>query len=129
MSKSDFLENKLLDHVLRNTAYTPPATVYVGLFTVAPSDAGGGTEVPSTNAYARQAATFAAASGGSTSNSVAITFPTATPAGWNTVTHFGIFDASSGGNLLRWGALVPSKTIGVGDALTIPIGNLVCTED
>ena len=130
MSKSDYLENKILDHVLRNVAYTSPTTVYVGLFTAAPSEAGGGTEVViGSNGYTRMAATFAVASGGSTSNSVAITFPTATPGAWNTVTHFGIFDAASSGNLLRWGALVPSKTIGIGDALTIPQGNLVCTED
>jgi hypothetical protein len=66
--KSDYLENKILDHVLRNTAYTSPTTVYVGLYTAAPTDAGGGTEV-SGNGYAREAATFSVASGGATANS------------------------------------------------------------
>lgn len=128
MSKTDFLENKLLDHVLRNVAYTPPAAVYCGLFTAAPGEGGGGTEV-SGNAYARQAVTFSAASGGASSNSATVTFPAATPSGWGAVTHFGIFDAATSGNLLRYGALQPSKTVGVGDALSFPATQLVCTED
>ena len=53
---TDFLENKIIDHMLRNQAYTPPTTVYVALFTTATTDAGGGTEV-SGGAYARQAVT------------------------------------------------------------------------
>lgn len=128
MSKTDYLENKILDHVLRNVAYTSPTTVYMGLFTVAPSDAGGGTEV-SGNAYARQAVTFGAAASGSSSNTSAVNFPTATPAGWNQVTHWALFDASSGGNMLHWGALVQYKTIAAGDSIDFPIGNVVVTED
>lgn len=125
--KSDFLENELLDHVLRNSAYTPPATVYAGLYTAAPTDAGGGTEV-SGNAYARTAITFAVASGGATSNSADVTFPT--PSGsWGTVTHFGVFDASSGGNLLYWGALSASQAIASGNIVKFPSGDIDVTED
>jgi hypothetical protein len=129
MSKSDFLENKLLDHMLGKTAYTMP-TVYVGLYTAAPTDAGGGTEV-SGGAYARVAttgATWNAASAGSSSNAAAVTFPTAS-ASWGTVTHFGLFDAASAGNMLRWGALTTSKTVGNGDTPSFGIGTLVLTED
>ena len=125
-SKTDYLENKILDHVLRNTAYTSPTTVYVGLFTAAPSDAGGGTEV-SGNGYAREAVTFSAASGGATANSGLITFDT--PSGsWGTVTHFGIFDALTTGNLLYWGALSQSELVNTGNVVTIPIGDLDITE-
>lgn len=130
--KSDYLENKLLDHVLNATTYTSPVTLYFALFTAAPTDAGGGTEV-STNNYARKSMTanttnFPAASGGSVANGVAITF--ATPSGsWGTITHFGIFDASTSGNLLYWGALTTSKAPGNGDVVSFAIGALTITED
>lgn len=126
--KSDYLENKVLDHVLRNTAYTPAATIYVGLYTAAPSDSGGGTEL-SGNGYSRQSCAFSAASGGATANSGSVTFGPNTTANWGTVTHFGLFDASSGGNLLYWGALASSKVVEVGDSLVFGAGDLDVTED
>lgn len=130
---SDYLENKLLDHVLGGPDYTRPATVYVALFTVAPTDAGGGTEVTS-NAYARVAVTnnatnFPAASGGAKSNGTVISFPTPTPGGWGTVVAVGIYDASSGGNLLKWGDLAAAKAINAGDPVSFPIGDLDFTHD
>lgn len=124
--KSDYLENELLDHVLGVAAYTAP-TPYVALYTAAPTDAGGGTEV-SGGGYAREAATFGAASGGSASNSAIVDFGTTTGA-WGTVTHFGIFDALTAGNLLYWGALTSSKTVESGDPVSFPIGDLTVTED
>jgi hypothetical protein len=124
--KSDYLENKILDHTLRNTAYTSPTTVYVGLFTVAPTDAGGGTEV-SGGAYARQSVAFDAASGGATANSALITFPTATAA-WGTVVAFGIFDQLTGGNLLYWGTIT-SQAVADTNTATIAAGAIDITED
>lgn len=127
MSKSNYLEDKILDHVLRNTAYTSPSAVYCALYTAAPSDAGGGTEV-SGNDYARTAITFGAASGGAIANSAPVEFPT--PSGsWGTVTHFGVFDASTAGNLLYWGALTASQVIASGNDVTFPIGDIDITED
>ena len=107
-SKSDFLELEILDHVLGNAAYTAPANIHVALFTAAPTDAGGGTEVTG-GSYARVSVTnnatnFPAAASGLKQNGTAITFPTAT-ADWGTVVAFGLFDAGSGGNLLYWGWL------------------------
>jgi hypothetical protein len=107
-SKSNFLENELLDHWLGAAAYTAPANVFIGLFTVAPTDAGGGTEVTG-GAYARvqvanNATQWPAASGGSKSNANAINFAQAS-ADWGTVVAFGIFDALTSGNLLAWGWL------------------------
>jgi hypothetical protein len=133
MSKSNYLENALLDHHLGGPDYTRPGTVYVALFSAAPSDAGGGTEL-SGNGYARKAVTnnatnWPAASGGSKSNGVEIRFDAATGSNWAAATHFGIFDASSGGNLLRWGALSASVTVNVGDDARFAPGALVCTED
>lgn len=90
-----------------------------------PNDNNSGTEV-SGGAYAREAATFSAPVGGVTSNSVDITFTQAT-ASWGTVTHFGILDASSGGNLLYHGALTTAKTVDNGDIFKFTSGNLSVT--
>lgn len=126
---TDYLENKIIDWLLRGQAYTPPATVYIGLLTAAPSDSAAGTEV-SGGSYARVAVTSnatnwnssdgdndAASTGsdGTTENDVGITFPAPT-ANWGSVTHFGLYDAASGGNLLIWSALTTAKTINNGDA-------------
>jgi hypothetical protein len=130
--KSDFLELELLDHVLGNAAYTAPATVYLALFTAAPSDAGGGTEV-ATGSYARKAVTnnatnWPAATSGTKTLNVAQSFVAAT-ANWGTITHFGIFDASTSGNLLYWGTITPNKAVNNGDTASFAIGAIVVTED
>ena len=122
---SDFAEDLLLDWAMTNGAATRPTAWYVALFTAAPSDSGGGTEV-STGAYARQSVTFSAASGGTTSNSGTVSF-TASGASWGTITHVGIFDALTTGNLLWHGALTASKTIDDGDTLQFDAGNIDLT--
>ncbi|MGE4164285.1 MAG: hypothetical protein AB7G23_21420 [Vicinamibacterales bacterium] len=122
---SNYLETALFNEVLRATNYAPPTTVYVGLFTSDPTDAGTGTEVTG-GAYARQAVTFGAPTDGAGSNSAAVTFPQAT-ANWGTVSHFGIFDASTAGNLLLHGQLTASKTVNAGDVFTFPTGQLTVT--
>ena len=124
---TDFMENKIIDHMLRAQAYTPPATVYVALFTSAPRDAGGGTEV-SGGAYARQAVTLDAAAGGASSNSADITFPQAT-ADWGTVTHLALMDALTGGNMLMHSPLDASKTVNNGDTFKFEAGDLDVTVD
>lgn len=125
---SDYLEQKLLEHVFKNTPYTQPSTVYLALFTSATDDAAGGTEV-SGNGYGRQPITFGAAANpaGTIQNSLLIAFPTATPSLWGTVTHFAIYDASSAGNRLVWGALSASKTINAGDRIEFAIGDITIT--
>lgn len=122
---SNYLENALINATLRNTSYTSPATVYVGLHTADPTDAGTGTEV-SGGSYARTAVTFGAPSNGVTTNSAAVEFPQAT-ANWGTVSHIGIWDASSTGNLLYHTALDTSKTIETGDIFKIASGSLSVT--
>lgn len=122
---SNYLENKLVDHFLGTTTYTKPSTVYVALYTVAPSDAGGGTEVTG-GSYARQTATFAAASSGATSNDANIDF-TNMPAA--TVVAIGIHDALTSGNLLLWGTLTSNKTTDAGDTLRIATGDLDISID
>jgi hypothetical protein len=104
--------------------------IWVGLYTAAPSDAGGGTEVTG-GSYARKStagADWSAASAGSANNANALTFVTAT-ASWGTVTHFGLFDASTAGNLIRWAALTTSKTVGSGDTASFAAAALVTTLD
>jgi len=122
---SNYLENALINAVLRNTSYTSPATVYVSLYTSDPTDADSGTEV-SGGSYARTAVTFGAPSNGVSTNSADVTFPTAT-ASWGTVTHIGIHDASTSGNLLFHTPLDTSKTIDSGDIFKITTGNLSVT--
>jgi hypothetical protein len=122
---SNFLENALINATLRNTAYTSPAVVYLGLYTSDPTDADSGTEVTG-NAYARQAITFGAPSNGVTTNTAAIEFPQATGS-WGTVTHIGIEDALTGGNLLYHTPLDASKTIATGDVFRVAIGSLSVT--
>lgn len=125
---TDYFENKIVDHLFRTTTYTP-STVYVGLMTTACSDAAAGTEV-SGGSYARVSVSKADASwkgthgsatgassgtSGTISNAGAVTFPSPT-ANWGVVTHWGIWDASTSGNLLVCAALTTSKTINNGDA-------------
>lgn len=133
-SLTDFIETALINHLFRSTSYTAPANWYVGLMTTACSDSAAGTEV-ATGSYARVAVasgtgTWAATSAGNgtTSNSAAITFPSPT-ATWNTVTHFGLWDASTAGNLLVCQSLTASKTINTGDAVSFPIGSLTFQID
>lgn len=118
-SISDFLENELLDHVF-NAAYTPPATVYLALHTADPTDDGSGAEANYTS-YARTAITFGAASSRRVTQSGAVTFPAST-GGSNTVTHWGVWDASSGGNLLAHGAFATSKSIVSGNTPSVATG-------
>lgn len=137
MSFSDYLEDKVLNHVFGGTAYTAPSTLYVGVFTSAASDTGPGTEV-SGGSYARQsvAMTVSGTSPTQAVNSAAVEFPEAT-ASWGTVTYAGIFDASTSGNLLAWAQLTDPadfttplpKTIGTGDVLRLSAGNLKVTLD
>lgn len=130
---SDYLENKLIDRLFRGQAYTFPTNLYFGLLTAAPSDSGGGTEV-SGGSYARveiaasmanfagtQAAgstTASSGTSGTTSNNVDITFPV--PSGnWGVVSYVGVYDASTSGNLLCWGALTTPKTVNNGDSAPV----------
>lgn len=122
---SNYLENALINGTLRATSYTAPSTVYVALFTSDPTDAGSGTECSGAS-YTRQSATFAAPSNGASSTSADVQFPQA-GGSWGTITHFGIFDASSAGNLLYHGALTVSKTIDTGDVFKIASGSLTVT--
>lgn len=122
---SNFLENALINATLRNTSYTSPSVVYLGLYTSDPTDADTGTEV-SGGSYARKAITFGAPSNGVTTNTAAIEFPQAT-ANWGTVGWIGIEDALTGGNLLYHSPLDASKTIQTGDIFKIAIGSLSVT--
>lgn len=131
-SLSDFLENEILDHVFGAATYTAPATVYLALFTVAPTDAGGGTEVTG-GSYARAAVTnnatnFPAASAGAKANGTEIVFATAT-ASWGTVVAAAWFDAVSGGNMLAWGDLTANKAVDTDDTAKVAIGDFDITLD
>lgn len=133
--KSDYLEAALLNHLFGGVAYTVPGTYHFALFTAAPNDAGGGTEVnTSGTGYARVPVT------NNTTNFPTIVAPNAKSNGqpiafgnastnWGTVTAFGIYDAGTGGNLLFWGDLTTPRSVLLGDTPRFATGALVITED
>lgn len=131
---SNFLENRVLDHVLRNTAYSQPSGLWVALFNNASGNASSNLEAGtltdevsgSGTAYTRKSVTFGAASGGSATTSGDVTFDVAT-ANWGTVTHAAVMDASSAGNVLFYGALTVSKSVTTGDTFKISAGQLTIT--
>jgi hypothetical protein len=127
-SFSDYTENLVLNWLFTTNSATRPTAWYVGLFTAAPSDTGGGTEV-SGNGYARVATGTISVSGTDTlaTNAAAIEFAAASGGNWGTITHAAIFDASSSGNMLAWAQLTTSRTINDGDVFRIPAGSLDIT--
>jgi len=126
MSFSDTFETTVLTWVFTTSSATRPTEWHIALYTASPSDPGGGTEV-SGGAYARQAVTFTV-SGNTASNNAAIEWPVATAA-YGTVTDVGVFDASTGGNLIAYAALTTSKAIDTGDVFRLPAGDLDVTLD
>jgi hypothetical protein len=126
---SNYLENKVLDHVLTATAYTQPSTRYLALFTNTSTnaatnlEAGTLTDEISGNAYSRKTVTFAAASGGTSATNATVTFDAAT-GNWGTITHVAVMDAATSGNVLFWGAVTTPKTIENGDTFQVSSGNL-----
>lgn len=128
---SNYLENKILDHVLTSTSYSAPSTRYLALFTNTSTNADANLEAgtlsdevsSSGTAYARKAVTFAAASGGSSATNATVTFDAAT-ASWGTITHVAVMDQSTGGNVLFWGQVTTSKAIDTGDTFQVTSGNL-----
>ena len=127
---SDYVENQILNCYLNQTNITAPTAIYVGLHTADPTDAGSGAEV-SGNGYARVAITdkfgTASGTGGSVSSNADITGFTASGGNWGSVTHIGIYDASTSGNLLFHTALDSSAAVNDGDSFQISSGNLTVT--
>lgn len=122
---TNFLENKILDHVLNVAAYTAPTTLYLALYTVAPTDSTTGTEVVG-GSYTRKSVTFTAATDGLSSNTTNVDYP-GMPA--CTVVAVAILDAFSGGNMMMYGPLVSSKVVASGDTFRIAIGDLDVSID
>lgn len=128
-SFSDYAENAALKWLFTTDSVTRPTAWYLGLFTAAPSDAGGGTEVSGNN-YSRPATGTMTVSGTSPTNctnSASIEFDPASGGNWGTITHIAVFDASTGGNMLGWAVLTTSRTINDGDILRVPTGDLDIT--
>jgi hypothetical protein len=128
LSLSNVFETRVLTWLFTGDAVTRPSSFYIALFTSNPAEDASGTEVSTSGtAYARQSATFTV-SGNEATNSAAIEFPTAT-ASYGTVTHIGVYDASTGGNLIAYAALTTSKAIDTGDVLRLPANELDITMD
>jgi hypothetical protein len=130
--KTNLQEGRVLNWLKGSAFAAAPGTLYLALFTAAPDDTGGGTEV-SGNAYARQPITFGAianvANGpDSMASSALVTYPVATPGAWGAIIAVGLFDALTVGNLIMW-ATIASVTINANDQLTFPSGNVTVTED
>ena len=128
MSKSDYLEDKVLDHALGTTAYTQPTAQHLALHTADPGEAGNGAELVGTG-YSRSAIDFNAASGGTaTGPTSVIEFTNSGGSAWTEVTHFGIWDASTSGNLLYYGQLTTPKTVAAGDTLRFTAASISISE-
>ena len=127
MSFSNTFETHVLQYVFTTDSVTRPTSWYVGLFTADPTDTGSGATEISGNAYARVSATFTV-SGNAATTSAAVEFAAATGS-WGTISHIGIFDASTGGNLIAHSALSASKAIANGDVFRIPSGDIDITLD
>jgi len=129
MSFSNTFETHVLNYVFTATSVTRPTAWYLALFTSNPAEDASGTEVSTSGtAYARQTASFTV-SGNTATTSAAIEFPEATGSGFGTVTHVGVFDASSSGNLIAYSALSASKAIAAGDVFRVPAGDFDLTLD
>ncbi len=126
MPKSTYSAHNSINAVYRGTAFTPPSSVYIALFTIMPGVGGGGTEV-SGGSYARQLITFGSPSAGSSSNSIAATFPVASGV-WGTVVGYAYYDSATSGNLLSFMNLSASRTVGTGDQVIFDVGQLVVSE-
>ena len=126
MSLTNAFETETLEWLFTTTTVTRPTAWFTALYTVAPTDSGGGTEV-SGGAYAR-VSTALSVTGDTATNGSALEWDTAT-ATWGTIVAVGIFDASTGGNLIAYGNLTTSKTITIGDVFRISAGNLDITLD
>lgn len=127
---SDYWENEILDHLFSKGNYTPPA-IYVGLSTADPSDDGSGLAEPCDNGYARVATTgsdWNVASGGAVANANDIIFPQATGS-WGTITHFALFDAATGGNMLAHGSLSEPMEINSPNMAKIVAGSIYVALD
>lgn len=128
-SFSNYLENKLLDHVFKVASFTVPTNIYIALSTADPTDSGGSIAEPSGNNYARTVMnSWDAAASGATANTSTITFPTASGS-WGTITHFAIFDAITVGNMLAHGSLTVSKAVTSGDTPRFNAGEIDITLD
>tara|TARA_R110002050_G_scaffold191469_1_gene326249 strand:- start:105 stop:491 length:387 start_codon:yes stop_codon:yes gene_type:complete len=124
---SDYLELKFLDHFTGRASTSSPSAVYLGLAVGSIADNAGGTELSGNN-YTRKAITFAVASGGAISSNANVEFNPATGS-WGTVAYWGIWDASSSGNLLFHGAFTASKAIATGDILKVASGSLTISAN
>lgn len=120
---TNYLESKLANHVLKNTAYTPPTTLYVAMHTADPTETGTVSEITTATfaTYARKAVTLGAESGGVCLNSADVTWDNC-PA--ITISHLSIWDALTGGNALFYGPLTAAQVMASGNTFRLPTGQL-----
>ena len=128
MSAPNAMESKVADHILGTASYTMPADVYLALFTAAPGEAGGGTEVTASNGYARALITFGAAVDGLAESNLEVVF-TASGGNWGTVTHFAIMDASTSGNMITYAQLDEPRIVNNGDSIKFRVGDVKVQVD
>lgn len=127
MAMTDYLENKVLDHIFNNTAYTSPTTVYIGLLSAVPTDSTAGTELTNTG-YSRKSISVGTASAGTVTSDAAISWTNSDGSDWSPALALGIYDASTGGNLLFY-KTISGRTVKDGETLTIASGDLSVTLD
>lgn len=128
-SFTNYAECKILNNLCGNDTLGS-TSMWVGLFTAAPADTSGGTEV-SGGSYARKTSgAWATCTGsmGNVANVATVTFATASAA-WGTVSHFALLDDSATGNMVAWATLTASRTISTNDVAVFAVGSLSITLD
>lgn len=122
MTMSNYLADKVNDHVLRGVTYTPPTAIWLALFTTMPDrDNVGGVEVVG-GSYARLEVTFSVSDDGVTSNTAVLLFEDMPAC---TVVGCGLFDDDTAGNLLHLGRFSGPVDIAAGTDVPVPIGDIV----
>lgn len=125
---TNYLEDALVDHVLRNTSMSSPSDVYLALFSSDPGESGDTTDELSGSGYSRQSISFDSPSDGATQNGSSISFTNNSGGTWN-VEAIGIMDSDTGGEMLFYGTLDSSKTVADGDTITFDSGDIDITLD
>jgi hypothetical protein len=121
MPISNYLANAMINATVRNTAYSSPANVWVGLYSTAPTASTAGTEL-SGNGYSRQNVTFSAPSGGVANSNVSVTF-SATGNAWQPAVATAILDKSTAGNIL-WFSTITTQVVLASGNITLTSGNI-----
>lgn len=121
-------ENSILNALCGNGADLASTSMWVALFTAAPSDASGGTEATGGNYARKSSGAWASAAGGVVSNAATVTYATCTST-VGTITHFALMTDSATGSMVAWATLTASRDLATNDIAVFAVGSLTISLD